>query len=514
MLDLFLPLFLAQENPPLVILAENPTQTEPAVEDQSLTEEQSPQVTETTQEQLFPHDVPVPTEDQPSQVDIPRAIITQYQTVIPLPGNLNEIPVFNSNSPEVIAQEGILLSTFPKSGKAQAIAHLDTPLEGRFDIFTHHISRPAKEKRTLYQGLLVSNPTGQTRTLKVLRGLSYLNSTDAPFRELLPYVEDPHGYVYSGPGSRLVGDLLRGKSQRQFPEEMRIPPYSMAILANLPIPVSGSRSTYLQVETDGGIYLANLAQYEVQDERISVKEGKDGELEEYKSTFFRPPDLEEWRSLLSNGRLVEPRDRAPTSNRNGDTVIYGRVAGISRGTEWATTVGDGENDNLTIPEVGKAISFPISTTSTGTFATKQVQSAPMLARYPDTALQGHGNYLVYYKLTFPLENPTKEPQSVALTLQTPIKEDQYSDRLLFFASPPNQVFFRGTVRITYPDEFGDETERYVHLVQRRGEQGEPLAIVDIPAGETRTAEIDFFYPPDATPPQVITVTTLAAEEEE
>jgi hypothetical protein len=97
---------------------------------------------------------------------------------------------------------------------------------------------------------------------------------------------------------------------------------------------------------------------------------------------------------------------------------------------------------------------------------------------------------------------------VSLTFQTPIKDDQHGDRLMFFDPPPEQVFFRGTVRIRYPDEFGNERERYIHLVQRRGEKGEPLATIKIPPGESRTAQIDFVYPPDATPPQVITVTTL------
>lgn len=554
MLDLFVPLLIAQENPPLVMAAEerttqaliaqsvfippnrpaansgtnNPDPAAPTATAQNTTgaantapNEPSANLEpaaaemdaepENQPEDLLPHQPPIPTEDQPPQPESFLNVITESQTVRPLPGGLNQVPVFNSNSPEVIAQEGILLSTFPQSGKAQPNAHLELPLGGRFDIFTHHISRPAGEKRTLYQGLLVSNPTGRTRTLRVLRGLSYLNK-EAPFRELLPYVEDPGGYVYSGPGSRLVGDLLRGQTQSLFPELVRIPPYSMITLANLPIPVSGARSTYLQVETDGSIYLANLAQYEVKEERIILEQGEDGEMEEKTITFWRPPVLDEWRSLLSNGKLVEPRDRAPVPVKGNNGIIYGRVAGISVGNEWVATVGDRPDvDYLTIPEVDQPISFPISTTSTGTFGTDQIQSAAMAARYSDTALQGHGNYLVYYNLTFPLKNPTKEAQRVALTFQTPIKENNTSDRLNFFETPPDRIFFRGAVRITYADEFGDPVEKYVHLVQRRGERSEPLAIVEIPPGKTSTATIDFFYPPDATPPQVITVKTLPPE---
>lgn len=490
MLDLFASLLIAQESAPVLVAQEN-----------------------RSKEFLLPHQTPKPGEDQePPTGRSPAAIVTEYQEVRPLPGNLNEIPVFNSNSPEIIAQEGILLSTFPRAGKAQAIAHLDTPLEGRFDIFTHHISRPAQEPRTLYQGLLVNNPTGSPRTLKILQGLSYLNSKDAPFRELIPFAEDPQGYVYSGPGSRLVGDILRGKSQTQFPEVVRIPPYSTVVLANLPIPVSGARSTYLQVETDGSVYLANLAKYEVRGEVISTRINNNGDIVSGKAFRSRPPSLDEWRSLLTQGRLVEPRDLPPVPSKDPSTIVYGRVAGISVGNQWEATVTDPGTDSLKIPQPGEAISFPISTTSTGTFGTGQIQSAAMLTRYPDTALQGHGNYLVHYKLTFPLENPTDEYQWASLTFQTPIKDDLYSDRLSFFTSPPDRVFYRGAVRITYPNEYRRMITRYIHLVQNRGQRSEPLAVLEIPPGASRTAEIDFFYPPDATPPQVITVRTLSADE--
>ncbi|NJN76881.1 MAG: DUF3370 family protein, partial [Synechococcaceae cyanobacterium RL_1_2] len=228
MFDLLVPILLAQKNPVFVPV-------EPSAQEM-LTMPKEPS-----------WDTPI--EDNPEEVpEIPTfripisPIVEDYQPIFPLPGNLDQVPVFNSNSPEVISQEGILLSTFPKGSKAFPAAHLDMPLSGRFDIFTHHISRPAVERKPLYQGLIVNNPSGQPRTLRVLQGLSYLNSTDAPFRELLPFVRDPDGDVFSGPGSRLVGDLLRGKNQDDiFPTELRIEPYTSQVLFSLPIPPSSAR---------------------------------------------------------------------------------------------------------------------------------------------------------------------------------------------------------------------------------------------------------------------------------
>ncbi|GEM_PF-2470969 len=50
--------------------------------------------------------------------------------------------------------------------------------------------------------------------------------------------------------------------------------------------------------------------------------------------------------------------------------------------------------------------------------------------------------------------------------------------------------------------------RYVHLVQRRGQQGEPLAVMTMKPGDRRLVQFDFLYPPDSTPPQILTVKTL------
>jgi hypothetical protein len=44
-------------------------------------------------------------------------------------------------------------------------------------------------------------------------------------------------------------------------------------------------------------------------------------------------------------------------------------------------------------------------------------------------------------------------------------------------------------------------------VQRRGQQGEALVTLTMPPGDRRTVQVDLVYPPDATPPQILTVKT-------
>jgi hypothetical protein len=131
----------------------------------------------------------------------------------------------------------------------------------------------------------------------------------------------------------------------------------------------------------------------------------------------------------------------------------------------------------------------------------------MLVRYPDTAYYAHGNYGVQYSLKLPLYNNTENEQTVRVTIQTPLKENELSKSGIRFLQPPaRQVFFRGTVRLRYQEQ-GKWKNKFVHLVQRRGEMGQPLVVLNIKPENTSLIQLDFLYPPDASPPQVLTVST-------
>ncbi|MBD2482885.1 DUF3370 domain-containing protein [Planktothrix sp. FACHB-1365] len=437
-----------------------------------------------------------------AQAAPPAREIVQLQEVRPLPGQLDQIPVFNSNSPELILNEGILLSTFPKTDKKQPEAHLNFPFNGKFDIFAHHVAKPPQENdlRTLYLGIIAYNPGQKPVTIHILQAASYLSQPDAPFIALDSVLDNINGNIYAGPGSRVMNDILRGKRQREFVEKIIIPPQSSRLLLNAPIPVKNlepplnGRSTLMRLESNGEVYIASLAKYAtVQHNRTEI-----------------PPTLTEWEQLLKLGNLVTPRDRTPTPpNTNPQQIIYGRVAGVALGSRWNGNIVDANRSILTIPKPGEAFSYPIATLPRGQLGTHQIQSAPLVVRYPDTAYQAHGNYGIEYNLNLPLHNSTNQLQTVILTLQTPIKEEKLSQPgLRFFDPPAPQVFFRGTVRFSYKDDQGKSQTRYVHLVQKRGQPGEPLVKLTLKPKETRPVKVDFLYPPDASAPQVLTVQTL------
>lgn len=436
----------------------------------------------------------------------PPEEIVQPQRVLPLPGKLDAVPTFNSNSPELVLAEGVLLSTFPPTGKKFPSAHLNFPFRGRFDVFAHHVARaePPENLRSLYLGIILHNPTTQTVTVNVLQGASYLSQPDAPFVELPPMSENNLGNVFAGPGDRVMSDILRGRRQNIFPAQIVIPPGSSRMLLNQPIPVKGltpplnGRSTLVRLRSSGTVYAASLAMF--------ARTNTDGS--------ERAPTVEEWQDLLKNSDVSSPRDKTPTPlEEKGKPRIYGRVAGVARGTYWRALITDSPKAKyLTIPPPGQAISYALSTLHGGTLGTEQIQSAPLLVRYPDTAYRAHGNYAIQYSLRLPLYNNTPSSQNVSVSIQTPLKEDSLTQRgLRFFNAPARQVFFRGSVRIRYRDNNGQPKTNFIHLVQRRGQPGQPLAVVNLKTGDRSLVEVDFLYPPDATPPQVLTISTQAQQ---
>ncbi|MGB3786847.1 MAG: DUF3370 domain-containing protein [Phormidesmis sp.] len=424
--------------------------------------------------------------------------ILQPGEVRPLPGQLNNIPLFNSNSPEWPKQSGILLSTFPPEGKATPAAHLNYAFKGRFNLFAHHFTDTPKDLQTLYIGILVYNPGDQPVKINIPAAASYRMS-EAPFASQPPLVENPTGSVFSGPGIRAVDTVLRGQRTAEFPAQVTVAPQQYQVLMNGDIPTRGlertvnGRSTLMRLNSSDSVYVASLA--------LFAPKTETGE--------ERLPTLQDWTTLLEQGSLATPRDKIPTPPGAGGSLIYSRVAGVQAGSSWQARLVDAGKSTLSIPSSGRSIAYGISTLRAGRLGTEQVQSAPLVVRYSDTAYESHGNYGTYYNLSMPLKNTTEQTQTVALTLSTPIKEDRLSQAALRFRQPPQDFpYFRGTVRLRYRDDNNQFQTRYIHSWHRTGQVVDPLVTLALKPGETRSLRVDFYYPPDSTPPQVLSIKTL------
>ena len=130
--------------------------------------------------------------------------------VLPLPGQLNRELMVNDNNPEVVSDSGILLSTFAAQGKAHPEAHLDVPLSGSFELFSHHVfaGKGQAPNSTLWLAVVVGNRSSQPVTVSIPSAATHLSQPDAPFLPLPPRMVHDGTSVYSGPGGRAAGDLL------------------------------------------------------------------------------------------------------------------------------------------------------------------------------------------------------------------------------------------------------------------------------------------------------------------
>ena len=439
-----------------------------------------------------PSPTPTPVKPKPQEIVVNNEVRS-------LPGALDNVPLFNSDSPEWVKKEGILLSTFPPDGKKSPKAHLNFPFQGKFNLFAHHFTHTPPNLQTLYIGAILYNPGKQPITVQILKAASYLMEPDAPFKQKPPLSENPQGEVYSGHGIRAVDNILRGIRQPNFPAQLVIKPGESKMLLNgaipvrdLPKPING-RSTFISLNSSGQVYAATLAMY--------AKKNPDGS--------DRAPTVQEWQDLLYNGNLALPRDKTPTPPGAPGNLIYSRVAGVQKGSTWQAQLVDKNSRYLTIPQAGQAYSYTIATLRGGKLGTEQVQTAKLLVRYPDTAYEAHGNYGVHYDLTLPLQNTKEQAKTIAITLETPLKDDKLNQGGLRFRQPPLDFpYFRGTVRLRYKNDRGQNLTRYVHLWHRVGQVLEPMVKLNLIAGEKRLVRVDFIYPPDSTPPQVLTIRTL------
>jgi hypothetical protein len=437
--------------------------------------------------------------------------VDKNRVVKPLPGGLNDVPVFYSNSPEVVIADGILLSTFPPAGMADAGAHLNFAFKQKFEIFAHHIADGVKSANTedLYLGLLLGNPGKTPVTLKISKAASYLSQPDAPFISLPQLENNDEGKLFAGPGDRCCNDMLRNRRAADWPGEVKIAPGTTVLLKNLPIPVKmltpplNGRSIMASCQASGPLYIALVSKF--------AQKGL-------------APKEEDFKKLLTQGALVKPREAPATKPDDTGPIKYGRVSGVAKGSTWvAHKLEDPGREYVPGDHPVNSVSYVLSSLKNGTFGTDQIQSAPMIVRYPDTAYAGHGNYGVKYDLNFTFAGTGSKRSTVTMALENPLKSDRKKP-IVFLKPAAAQVFFRGTVKVTLDDRFaGDWSQEekwkekdkftsvsFVHYVLHRGEIGEPFVTFDMkPEDLHKGVKLEIYYPPDATPPQLLTIKSVA-----
>ena len=421
--------------------------------------------------------------------------ILRKQQVRPLPGSLDSVLMVNDNNPELIQNDGILLSTFP----GQSDGSISAQLNGRFDLFSHHVYAGDEEgslKSTLWLALLVAPVGGNPVELTLLNGSTSLSQatedgqTQSPFLPLPTLMAETTDVVASGPGSRVAGDLLAGRTAQEFGQtQWQLKPGQPTAVLVLPVPVAGldpllnGRNLQLRLLSTGPVSVAILAAH---------------------GSGTTPPSLKRWRQVLNDG-VLSTKEHSPTPRGSKGKMIYSRVSGVQIGSTWAAKLTDSGRDVLLAPSA--PLSWPISSLERGTLGTNQIQTAELTASYPGTAWAAHGNYGVEYDLTLPLKNSGSTATTLELSLDSPLKSDESQGGLRFKDSLRGPVMFRGPISIRGLDDNQGlpQGRRTTHLVLRQGQRGPALGQLTLKPGEERSVNVRLVYPADATPPQVLTV---------
>jgi len=436
----------------------------------------------------------------------------------PLKGKLDHIPVLNSNSPEIVPGEGILLSTLDPIETRHPEAHLKYAVKGPFAIFFHHINKQEDRaaRKVLTVNMIVYNPGFSKATLTVNSLASYVSQPDAPVYPIKPLTDDDEGKVYAGQGDRVCSDYVRGRALLDAPVTINVAPRSYALVTELPIKVYGPVST-LNGRT---FYAYAQASKPLQFALLATFEGEHDERED-NSIWHPQPALENLRTtsggiesrherltalikMADTQGLAGPREgdkKAPTPLHSKQSIVYGRVSGVQIGANYLAS------RTITIePEESRSVAYPISSVAQGTMGTGEVQAAPLTKRYSTSAYAAHGNYCVRYQVDLKLVNHCKQSRLVEIALSTPLKTDKKKTTLEYYKEENKRVFFRGVVKVSQGDGRGNfYSAHYYHLVSHRGEKLPPFVKYELEAGANKQVRIELFYTPDATPPQMLTV---------
>jgi len=425
------------------------------------------------------------------------------QAVASLPGGLDQVLVVNDNNPELITAPGILLSSFDGKGRGVSEAHLNVPLSGRFDLFSHHVfaGKPESLDSTLWIAVVAEPRGDKPVALKLLAGSTALSQSldptqpGAPFLPLPALLSQGMTPVYAGPGSRVATELLARQRSPVLPQGWTLPPAQLSTLLVLPIPVRGldpllnGRNLQLRLQSDGPLSQAVLAAFGPNDQ---------------------PPPPQTWAALLDGP--LSPREHKASPKGAPGPMVYSRVSGVQNGSVWSGRITDPGKPYLSTDRA--PISWPIASLERGTLGTAQVQTAALERFYPGTAWAAHGNYGVEYDLNLPLRNTSTRAVSLQLALEAPLKSDQNQAGLRFLTAPSRAVMFRGTVEVSGLDgPAGRPAGRQgFHLVLRNGQQGPALGTVTLAPGAERQLRVRLIYPADATPPQVLSLLPAPAAE--
>lgn len=417
------------------------------------------------------------------EVNTPETVRTETPSppefhVSPLPGQLNTKPVLSSNRPELLTTPGLILDS----------ATLGEGLQGEFSAFAHHVVETQPLDFAGFRLGLLARASEKT-DLSITKAYFARTRPEALFIETEAHSEHT-GTLWSGPGDAMALARLQDSSRPEteaLRKIYRLEAQQEQLLFELPVPTNplglvGQRNAL-------SLWLDMQADKAVQFRWVALKAVGPGKLKDYQEAAQNIAGPAEPEATNYDPQLPPPRG----------TFRFGRVSGLVQGDHW-------EGDYSLQPQdwehlnAGKALAWPVASTYLKQWGSGQNQSAPLLRKVAGSAVESHGNYGTYYQVRYRLRNPESTPITLHWRWTQPSAYQASAEPPLSY-SPHKQVVFRGTVRVHSP---GNEP-RWIHLQTRQGVWQAPFYTQTLAAGEIQEVAFAWVYPPDAIPPQLLSV---------
>ena len=219
-------------------------------------------------------------------------ILRRRQTVAPLPGGLDRVPMINDNNPELIKGPGILLLQLRWQGYGAChSAHLNGPCRGASTCSAITSTPGPPKASTPPSGWRCWRHPGEDRPVRltVLEGSTALSQSldssqpSAPFLPCRPCSPRGATPVFPAPAAGWPPNCCGASAVPCLPEGWSLPPGRPTTLLVLPLPVRGldpllnGRNLQMRLRSDGPVDVATLAAFGPVD---------------------RPPDPAVWSGLL------------------------------------------------------------------------------------------------------------------------------------------------------------------------------------------------------------------------
>ncbi len=384
----------------------------------------------------------------------------------------------NSNHPEIITSEGLAQGNVAISTMANGLNH---SFNGHFRLFSSNQNRTGS---ALHQTVALHNPSDKPVTVRVDTWAStttgeagYTDTQKNPdgtaFKDRETFKQ---GISANGPGQFNAARILRGDNE--LPANKRtlvIPPGGTVTLPSSAVSNRQELITQGDLVSDGPVQAAIV----------------------YNKSA---PTTEQVKKQLESGKYIgtSGHDKEPTPLDAPGKIIFSRVSGVVETSQYeGRLTNDTDQKRFLVTGAGEQ-SYAFNTKRGVDLGTGRNEASKVLVRaeHNKSAYESPLNYGAEFKLGGTFHNPTQQPKTVKLYIDSPISSN-------------DSRVMRGSFEVKVRTSPGAEPQKkLITLSQSQQTRGKtPVAEFTLPPGASYEVDLRTIYGANNTGPQTVRVVT-------